>query len=395
MKCLKRKLVLSTLCLSLFGTCNMAIANEAISPLSYDTIIGESNSFIDLKSDRFLLNQGEWFEIQAYVEAALGLPTNKTAMKSMLTIPDDIEFNDFQALVNEYKKVYDTAYEWKSDIYPKVVDLSLGLANYSDIHSAFFAPLLDALVKMRDNNDWTTVETNRQVAIQLLKTLQSMASTQQQKVEDVKSKLLTFSTNLSSQKKQLDSLKDSHSRYLDDDGSATKELIKTQNAKIAQLNDDYDHYVTVAATAVTYAWCPLVAGPIMGVYGSKAEDARMERNRIQGQMAGLQATLSLKEKTYASYQRSTNSINMISEDIQKVIPHINKLKTQWQAIGSDFETVISLLNGTQGPAGIENAMALVASITTNASLGQVQDKWADIADKARVFVQNAYIVPAK
>lgn len=395
MKCLKRKLVLSTLCLSLFGTCNMAIANEAISPLSYDTIIGETSSFIDLKSDRFLLNQGEWFEIQAYVEAALGLPTNKAAMISMLTIPDDIEFNDFQALVNEYKKVYDTAYEWKSDIYPNVVDLSLGLANYADIHSAFFAPLLDALVKMRDNSDWRTVETNRQVAIQLLKTLQSMASTQQQKVEGVKSKLLKFSTNLASQKSQLDSLKDTHSLYLSDDGSTTKALIATKNAKITELNDDYDHYVTVAATAVTYAWCPLVAGPIMGVYGSKAENARMERNRIQGEMAGLQATLTHKEKVYASYQRSTNSINMISEDIKKVIPHINTLKAQWQAIGSDFETVISLLNGTQGPAGIENAMALVASITTNASLGQVQDKWADIADKARVFVQNAYIVPAK
>lgn len=395
MKKLKSAMVISTLCMSLFSHYN-AVAQDIEIPLSsYDTIIGENGNFIDLNSDRFLLNQSEWFEIQAYVEAALSLPTTEAKMKSALSIPDEVPFTDFKALAEEYKNVYGTAYTWKNDIYPNIVDLSLGLSNYAGVHSALFSPLFDALINMRDNSDWATVEANRQVAIQLLKSMKQLATMNQDQVEEAKQKLLTFSADLDSQKIQLDGLVDTHSDYLADDGSKMKQDISSLNSRISTLNDNYDHYVTVAATAVTYAWFPMVAIPIMGVYGDKAEKARMERNRLQSELTTLEARFSHKEKVYASYQRSTTSINTISKDIEKVIPHVNKLKSHWQGINSDFDTVLSLIEISEGPSGINNALAMVASITTNANLGQVQDKWRNIAVKAQQFAQNAYIVPVK
>ncbi|UQV24093.1 alpha-xenorhabdolysin family binary toxin subunit A [Vibrio sp. J383] len=408
MKKITKTLVLSSISIGLLSSfaltsqaapvqINQASAEQNIPQVTYDTIIGENGVFIDLETDNFILKQQEWYQIQAYVEGALALPVTEASMKSTLSIPNDIPFSNFQALVQQYSNIHDTAFHWKKELYPSIVGLSLSLANYVQIKDFMLNPLSNALNEMLAKafsplpEDIETVERNRQVAIAYLKSLQSFSMKYQQEVSDVGGNLLEFSATLDTQKLQLDVLEGTHNGYLSDDGSALQQRVNDINARITQLNKDYTHYVTVASTAVTYAWFPLVAGPIMGVYGDKAEKARKLRNELQSEVKELQEQLTYTQQIYNSYHRSSESIDMISQQIENAIPHINKLKLNWQKMNADFTSLLVALEQAQSNADIMKDDAMLGAIGALANTTVAESNWSNISEKAKAFANNAYI----
>ncbi|PTP38873.1 hypothetical protein CWO07_03180 [Vibrio splendidus] len=408
MKKITKTLVLSSISIGLLSSfaftsqaapvqINQASAEQNIPQVTYDTIIGENGVFIDLDTDNFILKQQEWYQIQAYVEGALALPVTKASMKSTLSIPNDIPFSNFQALVEQYSNIHDTAFYWKKDLYPSIVGLSLSLANYAQIKDYMLTPLSDALNEMLAKafsplpEDIEAVERNRKMAIAYLKSLQNFSMKYQQEVSDVGGNLLEFSATLDTQKLQLDVLEGTHNGYLSDDGSALQQRVNDINARITQLNKDYTHYVTVASTAVTYAWFPLVAGPIMGVYGDKAEKARKLRNELQNEVKELQEQLTYTQKIYNSYHRSSESIEMISQQIENAIPHINKLKLNWQKMNADFTSLLVALEQAQDNADIMRDDTMLGAIGALANTTVAESNWSNISEKAKAFANNAYI----
>ncbi|CAK1742764.1 alpha-xenorhabdolysin family binary toxin subunit A [Vibrio crassostreae] len=408
MKKITKTLVLSSISIGLLSSfaftsqaapvqINQASAEQNIPQVTYDTIIGENGVFIDLDTDNFILKQQEWYQIQAYVEGALALPVTEASMKSTLSIPNDIPFSNFEALVQQYSSIHDTAFYWKKELYPSIVDLSLSLANYVQIKDFMLNPLSDALNEMLAKafsplpEDIEAVERNRKVAIAYLKSLQSFSMRYQQEVSDAGGNLLEFSATLDTQKLQLDVLEGTHNGYLSDDGSALQQRVNDINSRITQLNKDYTHYVTVASTAVTYAWFPLVAGPIMGVYGDKAEKARKLRNELQNEVKELQEQLTYTQKIYNSYHRSSESIDMISQQIENAIPHINKLKLNWQKMNADFTSLLVALEQAQNNADIMKDDAMLGAIGALANTTVAESNWSNISEKAKAFANNAYI----
>ncbi|TKF97878.1 hypothetical protein FCV71_06005 [Vibrio lentus] len=408
MKKITKTLVLSSISIGLLSSfaftsqaatvqINQASAEQNIPQVTYATIIGENGVFIDLDTDNFILKQKEWYQIQAYVEGALALPVTEASMKSTLSIPNDIPFSNFQALVEQYSNIHDTAFYWKKDLYPSIVGLSLSLANYAQIKDYMLTPLSDALNEMLAKafsplpEDIEAVERNRKMAIAYLKSLQNFSMKYQQEVSDVGGNLLGFSATLDTQKLQLDVLEGTHNGYLSDDGSALQQRVNDINARITQLNKDYTHYVTVASTAVTYAWFPLVAGPIMGVYGDKAEKARKLRNELQNEVKELQEQLTYTQKIYNSYHRSSESIEIISQQIENAIPHINKLKLNWQKMNADFTSLLVALEQAQDNADIMRDDTMLGAIGALANTTVAESNWSNISEKAKAFANNAYI----
>ena len=408
MKKITKTLVLSSISIGLLSSfaftsqaapvqVNQASAEQNIPQVTYDTIIGENGVFIDLDTDNFILKQQEWYQIQAYVEGALALPVTEASMKSTLSIPNDIPFSNFQALVEQYSNIHDTAFYWKKDLYPSIVGLSLSLANYAQIKDYMLTPLSDGLNEMLAKafsplpEDIEAVERNRKMAIAYLKSLQNFSMKYQQEVSDVGGNLLEFSATLDTQKLQLDVLEGTHNGYLSDDGSALQQRVNDINARITQLNKDYTHYVTVASTAVTYAWFPLVAGPIMGVYGDKAEKARKLRNELQNEVKELQEQLTYTQKIYNSYHRSSESIEIISQQIENAIPHINKLKLNWQKMNADFTSLLVALEQAQDNADIMRDDTMLGAIGALANTTVAESNWSNISEKAKAFANNAYI----
>ncbi len=370
-----------------------------IDPLIYDTITGENGQFIDVDSEEFLLHKEEWFTIQAYIHEALRLPITETSMIDAFAIPEEVKFDTFQALLNEYKKVHATADNWNQNIYPNIVNLALELGNYADTQIAFFGPLLEALDAMHDAakvNDMDAAETHRESAIALLNIQREFAVERHESTAQTEEDLMNFSADLLVQEGQLSTLYDIYDDYLRDDGSELRVRIAEINQRISELNAEYDKYVTIASTTVTYAWVPffgiLAAAPVAGVYGDKAERVRIERNQLKINLAELQKQLTYRENIYISYQQAYTGIVNIQNKLDTAIPHVNKLKGHWQSINTDFDTVLDLIGAAAGPDGLENALAFVASITAKTSLAQIQTNWQNIGNKAIQFAQNANVI---
>ncbi len=394
------KIALNVLLMLMFVSTMVVYADDLpeIDPLVYDTITGDNVQFIDVDSGEFLLHKEEWFTIQAYVQEALRLPITETSMISAFAIPEDVKFDTFQALLDEYKNVFATADNWNRDIYPNIVNLALELANYGDTKIAFFEPLLETLNNMSDaddDGDEVAAEKYRQTAISLLNILKRYADKRYESAIQAEENLMNFSADLSIREGQLSTLYDTYDEYLRDDGSELKIRIAEIERRIAELNAEYDKYVTIACTSVTYAWIPyygiLAAVPVAGIYGDKAEKVRIERNQLKDDVAELQKELTYREKIYISYQQAYTGIVNIQNKLDAAIPHVNKLKGHWQSINTDFDTVLDLIGAAAGPDGLENAIALVASITAQTSLAQIQTNWQKISAKARAFAQNAYV----
>ncbi|WDE05945.1 alpha-xenorhabdolysin family binary toxin subunit A [Thalassomonas viridans] len=398
---ISKKLIRSTFALSLIGASvlSQVHAEVTVDPAHYDTVIGTDGQFIDLDSDKFVLHQEGWYTIQAYVEEALRLPVTETSMISAFAIPSNVPFTNFQALLDQYVLVNGTASFWNVTLYPDMVKLALELSNYADIHSLFMAPLLDSLVAMKaavDSQDLAGAEVQRQTALSLLRILKSYAVSREEATAKAEMDLLMFADQIAMQSGQLDQLRNTHAEYLMDDGSDLRERIAGLQTRVAQLNADYDRFVTIAATTPTYSWIPIVgllAGvPVAGVYGDKAEKARKERNQVLADIEELQTELNYKENIYASYQKSYTSIVGIENKIRAAIPYVNKLKGHWLEINSDFDTMLELIESTEGANGLGNALALVASIVSQTTVAQIQTEWQEISVAASEFAQNAYIV---
>ncbi|MEZ8101793.1 alpha-xenorhabdolysin family binary toxin subunit A [Vibrio bivalvicida] len=411
MKYIKKPLLLSTICLSLIAagvqasTSSQSLvtnsAEQQIGQISYSTIIGDNGAFIDLETDEFVLNQKEWFQIQTYVEGALSLPITEASMKSAFDISDDIPFSNFKALVEQYGKVHSEAFYWKKDLYPSIVGLALSLSNYNDIQKYMIQPLSNQLTTILSKSfsplpaDVQAVDQARQLSIAYLSALKNFSVENHKKVEKASEDLLAFAAKMEEQKLQLEVLKSTHSGYLDDDGSELQQRVNDLNNRINQLNKDYNHYVVVASTAVTYAWFPLVAVPIMGVYGDKAEKARKLRNQLQDEAKVLEAQLSTTQKVYNSYKRSTDSINYISSKIENAIPYVNKLKLHWQKMNTDFDSLIVALEAAESSTEILQSNALRAAAEAMANTAVAEQNWSSISDKAKTFANNAYIAKAE
>jgi hypothetical protein len=152
-------------------------------------------------------------------------------MKSAFSIPNDIPFSNFQALVQQYSNIHGTAFYWKKDLYPSIVNLSLSLANYAQIKDYMLNPLSDALNEMLAKafsplpEDIEAVERNRKMAIAYLKSLQNFSLRYQQEVSDVGDNLLDFSAQLDTQKLQLEVLEGTHNGYLTDDGLSLDQIL--------------------------------------------------------------------------------------------------------------------------------------------------------------------------
>lgn len=385
-----------------FGSASQA-QDDSIDPISHEAIVGDYGLFIDLETDNFLLHQEEWYTIQAYIEEALRLPITKASMISAFVIPEDVSFSTFEALLEQYVEVNETADNWSSNLYPEMVSLALELANYADVHTTFITPLVSALDKivdygdvMSENYNPVAAEQHRQTAIALLDILNTYASARGDAVDTVAVDLNTFASDLVEQGAQLEVLLGTHAEYLLDDGSELKVRIAEMKARISALNAEFDRLVTIAATTPTYAWVfpfgTMAGGAVAGIYGARAAEVGDQINQLKDDLSDLKEELTYKENIYISYNQAYDSVVGIEGKIKDADENVQKLRLHWQTMNIQFESIIDALDSAGGTNGLNNILPYVAGLLTDLHLATIQDNWSVISTMATEFSQNAYIV---
>ncbi|WP_153788750.1 alpha-xenorhabdolysin family binary toxin subunit A [Pseudomonas sp. EMN2] len=118
-------------------------------------------------------------------------------------------------------------------------------------------------------------------------------------------------------------------------------LLAQLDADIEALSKEYDQYVKMALSG-------LAAGPIGalitgGIYGSKAEKVRKERQTRQAERRSFSEQLTLRVNLEGRMETLSTAISELDTRLQDVVTSASHLQTAWGIVGAYIDTSISRL----------------------------------------------------
>ncbi|KJZ03684.1 MULTISPECIES: alpha-xenorhabdolysin family binary toxin subunit A [Pseudoalteromonas] len=397
---LKKSAIAIVTSLQLFGLSQLATANTdvpEISPIMYDTLQGDIEGaplFVDVGSDDFLLTQEQWHTIQVFAQAAVGLPNNESAFRSSTRYPDNTPLNNhYKALMETFGEINASGQNWNHNIYPSVIDLATKLANYSDTHALLINPFISQLTNLHNaslTGDMQAAEQSRQAAISFLNTFMSFIDSNLNKTEEVVNELISFQGGLTTHTGELETLESTFADILNKDQPANiREKISTLQNRLNSLNNEKDTKLKIVAGLS--AGGPLVLLIGGSVLGSQVEELKDEIDKVQAQIDSSNKDLAHSVSLAASYEIAKGQVDGMNDKILKAIDNVRLVQVHWQSLLGDMRSLKEVLEQLDSENALRNANVVVAGIVSSPLASSATNSWKDISDKARAFLQNAYL----
>ncbi|CAM4158231.1 alpha-xenorhabdolysin family binary toxin subunit A [Pseudoalteromonas byunsanensis] len=340
----------------------------------------------------FLLTADEWIDIQNYVATAFALPTDEPSMRLQLHMPTDLAYDaKFHALANLYTQVKSNARNWRVDTYPSAVNLAHKIYSYAGDVDDYYDPLIEAIDGFIQNDDDSSAE----FAQLLLAELAATAEENQAEAKYVFEKIQQFSANNNQYHAALVGMQDGFKKdVLSQRLEQVRQRLANAHATLSDVEDEYQHYVTVAATTPTYAWVPFygwVAAPVVaGIFGSKAAQAMSAMHDVEKEIHELEQSERHLVITIKAYDASVNSLKSTDTSLQEAQQSVAKIEAHWQFIANDLGQIVQDLDKINSNLETRNALkARLAKIKLDGRNGVIND-WKEVGNKAYKFMANAY-----
>ncbi|WP_105167876.1 alpha-xenorhabdolysin family binary toxin subunit A [Pseudoalteromonas sp. T1lg23B] len=342
----------------------------------------------------FLLTADEWIDIQNYVSTSFALPTDEPSMRLQLHMPSDLAYSaEFQALANLYTQVKSNARNWRVDTYPSAVNLAHTIHSYAGDIEDYYGPLIEAIDDFIDNDNDGSAE----FAQVLLADLAATAEENQLEAQHVFEKIQQFSANNNEYHAALVRMQDGFKKdVLSQRLEQVRQRLANAHATLNDVEDEYQHYVTVAATTPTYAWVPFygwVAAPVVaGIFGSKAAQAMSAMHDVENEIHELEQSERHLVITIQAYDASVNSLKSTEQSLQEAQQSVAKIEAHWQFIKNDLGEIVKDLDDVNSSLEKRSAIkARLAKIKLEGRNGVIND-WKEVGNKAYQFMANAYAV---
>ncbi|MDM0058985.1 hypothetical protein [Variovorax fucosicus] len=161
-------------------------------------------------------------------------------------------------------------------------------------------------------------------------------------------------------------------------------------AKLPGKQEKYHHYVTVAATTVTYAWIPLfgwlAGGAVAGTYGRAAVLEKEEIDKDVGRIATITANLTTQEHQLAILMRATQGLDSMLGSFGRVLPVLQHTQGIWGALHDDLAALIKQREAMADAAAFAALLEL--------ELQTAVDGWREVARIASDYLQHAEVLAA-
>ncbi|EDN94841.1 predicted protein [Sclerotinia sclerotiorum 1980 UF-70] len=239
---------------------------------------------------------------------------------------------------------------------------------------------ISALLRfVRDNS---TIDDARETVKELVDAQVAAIEALNQSAQKAVSDLRTFEEQCQADKLALDGQDKIITDALSGDSGDIVKLeaaIKANKAELSKDQDEYDEDVTIAATAVTYAWCwpigTIVAATIMGVYGSRAVEMQATINGLKGLLTDEDDQIKADKILVADLTLIKADLETLISKIGPAIQAIEGMTSVWHNIGLDLQAV---RDWTQDKSAVGSAV--VQKINQNSII----TKWNNIYTKAYV-----------
>lgn len=339
----------------------------------------------------YFMSKGEWHDVQCYIEAGISMPTSSqdAVIKLGINPSDGDHFSD---LWSAYQRVQEHCSDFKTNIFPKTVNLAAKISNYgANMVPVFYKGLMDVLTSI-DDGKITNDEGQKKVG-RILDKLLSTAQIEAKRANDVAASIDGFIVQTQKDQAFLGPILNKYrTEYEGYDGASGllaqyRQQVNDANAEIARWNDEYRHDVTVASTTVTYAWITplgtIAAAIVAGIYGQKARDALKEIDSWKDTLASVETKLASALLLDADLNLVNRSMEGLVAKLQAALPILQKIEGIWHAMAADIGNIIDTINND-----IKGAPTFIAELGVDVAIGQ----WKAVADAADQYRVNAYVV---
>ncbi len=350
----------------------------------------------------FVLAALEWVQLQAFCTLAIDdNPTTEQAMRQALSWPAAKAMEpEFLETTKVYDQLRSTCLVFREEIRPGMLQLAsdivdyqgkvdvvykrlIGLINGYELDGNVKGDKLAELVKAWGSSAPSPANDIRASFVKFVGRLQQDAAERAKSASELKGKLVKFRYDLSARNGEF---KRHLGNYRNLFGSASKEL-KTAQDDLKAAQDELDvaykkqhDEMIVLSTSPLYLLVPffgplICAGVLLGVgidYGLLVEKLKGKVERLDI----LTKNLGSKEAFFEAYQAATELTSKTHEDIEQVLPLVDKLELAWTAISSDLSRVQSLL--TRANLDATDKDWELAS----ANLEEAQQKWRALEKQA-------------
>jgi hypothetical protein len=341
----------------------------------------------------FTLSKPEWVTIQRYVTDSLALPITQDEFRNALGAGAPSDLSDFQKLIDAYAAVHGHVITWRDTTFPNTVRLASSVYEYGKTKvPVYYNAILKEADALTDNPN----DAQAQKALKaILDNLQATANGYAAQAKDASAQVKQFADDTLTDQLALvgkDGKGGCLQYYGDKYGATSQDVqdltneVKAQRLVLDAANKEYEHDVIVAATTPAYAWLGLpgliAASVVAGKYGKAAVDALNRAKAAQAKINQLEAKLAADANLMNALNASITGIQSISDDINNVLPVLQKIEGVWGGIADDLGAISKLID-----TDIRDVLPVIMDLGVQEAIKD----WSNIADKADAYRVNAYI----
>ncbi len=158
--------------------------------------------------------------------------------------------------------------------------------------------------------------------------------------------------------------------------------------------DDYDHYVVVAATSPTYVWVApplgmIATATVAGIYGDKAVKTLKEVDRLEDEIKKKSSALATARAAHAVYEQADKGLEYVLKYTTAAIANISIIQQSWGDIVQQIKALKENIHKTTDDKSGEEV--IVKKRKLEFYLDKVESTWTKLIPGLRELMTDNYI----
>ncbi|MDQ3233210.1 MAG: alpha-xenorhabdolysin family binary toxin subunit A [Pseudobdellovibrionaceae bacterium] len=332
----------------------------------------------------FVLTQTEWLTIQRNVNNIVKVPRNEQQLRERLHLDANDRIETYQSLLNGFVDVQQHANLWKAQTFPELRGLAQTLSSYGSTIQPRLADLHDRLEDFINN----PTDSKRNVLLGLLSTMLSESTQHEVASQAAFNHLQDFSNQSNLDEKNMHNLHESYVDLQTSNNAAVLRIegqVDAQKSLLKTLHDDYEHYVTVASTAPTYAWIwpfgTIAAGAVATEYGIKATQALNDIHAAETELNNVNSDLQKAYHLRAVFGYVLTNVTNTDDLVKPLLEPVKKIVSHWHRLNFDLGEIQQLVaNNTN--------LDQLSSYLVDADFEMARNSWAEVSRDSAAFLAN-------
>ncbi|ACY13952.1 alpha-xenorhabdolysin family binary toxin subunit A [Haliangium ochraceum] len=332
----------------------------------------------------FIISRDEWQAVHSYAESCSQLPIDELQLRERLSLDSAESAQPFLPIADAYADVQSHALDWRDEVFPMTMRLAEDVLEYT-AEAEFSYPQVQQLTAriIADPCDEEALAAlQEEIAY-----LSDLAWMYLVRAEESEILLTDFAVAMAQDDGRLELLLEEYEGSQLASAEHYAELqgrIADEESVLPGLEKDYQHYLTVASTSVTYVWIwpfgTIAASSTASVYGKKAADTKRTIDQTKARIRDLKHEATKVERLSELLAEAALAVASTEDQVSSALPTVERVRGHWDSLSGDLDALAEILR--ESP---QTAIPYLKYLQLELALSE----WREVARLAQGFVENA------